>query len=156
MAAPPRHTEGVAVIEQARGNLFAAGLPALAHGCNCVGTMATGIAREFRERWPAMYRVYRARCREGRFLPGDVLAWPGSPRVYNLAVQLRPGPTATVAAVEVAVARMLAMAEAAEVAAIGMPRVGCGPAGLRWAEVEAILDDLAWASSVELVVFEDV
>lgn len=144
----------MAVIEKAKGSLFSSGLPALAHGCNCVGTMTTGLAREFRDRWPAMYRLYRARCSEGLFLPGDVLAWPGSPRVYNLAVQLRPGTTATLGAVEIAVSRMLARAEAAEVAAVGMPRIGCDPGGLRWGEVEAVLDHLSWSSPVQLVVFE--
>lgn len=142
------------VIEQVKGDLFNAELPGLAHGCNCSGTMAGGVAKEFRRRWPAMYRLYRARCRERRFLPGDVLAWPGPPRVYNLAVQLRPGATATLGAVEIAVARMLEMAEAAGVPAIGMPRVGCDPGGLRWAEVEVVLDRLAWTSPVQLVVFE--
>ncbi|HEX2042079.1 MAG TPA: macro domain-containing protein [Acidimicrobiales bacterium] len=142
------------VVEQVRGDLFSADLPALAHGCNCSGTMAGPVAKEFRRRWPAMYRLYRARCREGRFLPGDVLAWPGPPRVYNLAVQLRPGRPATLAAVEIAVARMLEMAEAAEVPAVGMPRIGCDPGGLRWPEVEVVIDQLSWTSPVQLVVFE--
>ena len=142
------------VIEQVRGDLFNADLPALAHGCNCSGTMSGWVAKEFRRRWPAMYRLYRARCREGRFLPGDVLPWLGPPRVYNLAVQLRPGANATLGAVEIAVARMLRMAEAAEVPAVGMPRIGCDPGGLRWPEVEVLLDQLSWSTPVQLVVFE--
>jgi hypothetical protein len=100
-----------------------------------------------------MYRLYRDRCRSGAFLPGDVLAWPGPPVVYNLAVQMRPGPTASVAAIQVAVARMLAQAEDDGVGTIGMPRVGCGPRALRWAEVGPVLEDLAAASPVDLIVF---
>ncbi|HEV3496959.1 MAG TPA: macro domain-containing protein [Actinomycetes bacterium] len=142
------------VIEQVKGDLFDADLPALAQGCNCSGTMSGGVANEFRRRWPAMYRLYRARCREGRFLPGDVLPWLGPPRVYNLAVQLRPAAKATLGAVEIAVARMLRMAEAAEVPAVGMPRIGCDPGGLRWPEVEVVLDQLSWSTPVQLVVFE--
>jgi O-acetyl-ADP-ribose deacetylase (regulator of RNase III) len=142
------------VITEVRGDLLAAGLPALAHGCNCSGTMGTGVAREIRHRWPPLYRLYRNACRAGGFLPGDVLVWPGPPVVYNLAVQLRPGPTASLAAIEVAVARMLQLAEVGGVAEIGMPRIGCGPGGLRWAEVGPVLDDLAAASEVDLVVFE--
>jgi O-acetyl-ADP-ribose deacetylase (regulator of RNase III) len=141
------------VITQARGDLFAAGLPALAHGCNCAGTMGAGVAREFRRRWPDMYRLYRDHCRSGTFLPGDVLAWTGSPVVYNLAVQMRPGSTASVAAIQVAVARMLQRAEDDGVGTIGMPRVGCGSRGLRWAEVGPVLEDLAAGSPVDLIVF---
>jgi O-acetyl-ADP-ribose deacetylase (regulator of RNase III) len=142
------------VITEVRGDLLDAGLPALAHGCNCSGVMGAGVARDVRRRWPALYRLYRSACRTGGFLPGDVLVWPGPPVVYNLAIQLRPGPMASRAAIEVAVARMLDLAEAEGVTEIGMPRIGCGPGGLRWAEVGPVLDDLAVASAVDLVVFE--
>lgn len=142
------------VITEVRGDLLGAGLPALAHGCNCSGTMGAGLARDIRRRWPPLYRLYRDACRTGGFLPGDVLVWPGPPVVYNLAVQLRPGPTASPAAIEVAVARMLDLAETEGVTEIGMPRIGCGPGGLRWAEVGPVLDDLAAASAVDLVVFD--
>jgi O-acetyl-ADP-ribose deacetylase (regulator of RNase III) len=142
------------VITEVRGDLLDAGLPALAHGCNCSGVMGAGVARDVRRRWPALYGLYRSACRTGGFLPGDVLVWPGPPVVYNLAIQLRPGPMASRAAIEVAVARMLDLAEAEGVTEIGMPRIGCGPGGLRWAEVGPALDDLAAASAVDLVVFE--
>ena len=142
------------VITEVRGDLLGAGLAAVAHGCNCAGTMGAGVAKDVRRRWPALYRAYRAACRKGSFLPGDVLVWPGPPVVYNLAVQLRPGPTASLAAIEVAVARMLDLAEAEGIPEIGLPRIGCGPGGLRWSEVGSVLDDLAAASAVDLVVFE--
>jgi O-acetyl-ADP-ribose deacetylase (regulator of RNase III) len=142
------------VITEVRGELLSAGLPAVAHGCNCSGTMGAGVAKEIRRRWPPLYRLYRSACRTGGFLPGDVLVWPGPPVVYNLAVQLRPGPSASLAAIEVAVARMLDLAEAEGITEIGMPRIGCGPGGLRWSEVGPVLDDLAAASAVDLVVFE--
>lgn len=143
------------LIERAEGDLFAAGLPALAHGVNCMGGVGTGLAKEFWRRWPAMHRLWRARCREGRLLPGDVFVWAGPPRVYNLAVQLRPNSTVTLAAVEVVVARMLALAEAAEVTAVGMPRLGCVAGGLRWIDVSGVLQDVSSASAVQLVVFEE-
>ena len=34
---------------------------ALAHGCNCLGSMGAGIATGFRDRYPAMYAEYRRR-----------------------------------------------------------------------------------------------
>jgi len=77
-----RHTETVTVTERARGDLFAAGLPALAHGVSCVGAAGTGLTKELWPRWPAMHRLWHARCRERHLLPGDVFAWAGQPRVY--------------------------------------------------------------------------
>ena len=83
------------------GDLFAADLPALAHGCNCKGSMGAGIAREFRRRYPAMYQAYRARCAEGAFQLGDVMMWQeGEKTIFNLATQQRSGPPADLEAIE--------------------------------------------------------
>jgi O-acetyl-ADP-ribose deacetylase (regulator of RNase III) len=141
-----------------RGDLFDSELPALAHGCNTVGAMGSGIAREFRRRWPAMYDDYRARCLAGTFKLGDVLPWwedPTQPLVFNLATQPRPGRTASLGAIRAAVKEMLGIAELfAHVEAVGMPQIGCGLGGLEWMDVHLVLEDLSEGHPVELVVYE--
>jgi O-acetyl-ADP-ribose deacetylase (regulator of RNase III) len=57
------------------GDLFELGLPAIGHGCNCVGSMGAGIAKEFRRRYPRMYQEYRQRCQRGQFGLGDIFPW---------------------------------------------------------------------------------
>src|SRR5262245_30745605 len=63
---------------------------ALAHGCNCQGSMGAGIAKGFRDRYPAMYEEYR-RCKAEyrRFNLGDAWLWKsdGRPWVFNLGTQ---------------------------------------------------------------------
>ena len=58
------------------GDLFAnrVGAQALAHGCNCPGSMGAGIAVGFRDRYPEMYAEYRRRCKTSprELNPGDV------------------------------------------------------------------------------------
>jgi O-acetyl-ADP-ribose deacetylase (regulator of RNase III) len=67
------------VIHYVAGDLFANehGAQALAHGCNCIGSMGAGIAVGFRERYPDMYEEYRRRCKAQPHLfnPGDCLLW---------------------------------------------------------------------------------
>ena len=134
------------------GDLFALGLPAIGHGCNCTGAMGAGIATEFRRRWPEMYTAYRALCRSGRFRPGDVMPWDaGDVVVYNLATQPVPGPSATLRAIRTAVGRALADAETRGIARVGVPRIGAGLGGLDWVDVEAALRAVGEASPVELV-----
>jgi O-acetyl-ADP-ribose deacetylase (regulator of RNase III) len=36
---------------------------AFAHGCNCQGSMGSGIAKTFRARYPEMYKEYPGRCK---------------------------------------------------------------------------------------------
>jgi O-acetyl-ADP-ribose deacetylase (regulator of RNase III) len=80
-------------IQFVAGDLFANrfGARALAHGCNCQGSMGAGIATGFRDRYPEMYTEYRRLCKAQprQFNPGDAWLWKaeGQPWVFNLATQ---------------------------------------------------------------------
>jgi O-acetyl-ADP-ribose deacetylase (regulator of RNase III) len=128
------------VITWREGDLFASGLPALAHGVNCRGVMGAGIAVAFRQRWPEMYESYRKRCTKpgeinqgGAMFPGDVMPWlqRGSPVVFNLATQDQPGANAQQWMITAAAGRMISMARYDfRITEIGLPLIGCGIGGL--------------------------
>ena len=44
------------------GNIFESGAQTLVNTVNCVGVMGKGIAQQFKERFPNMYKNYAARC----------------------------------------------------------------------------------------------
>lgn len=142
------------MIEYRTGDLFDQGLPAYAQGVNCRGLMGAGIAKEFRRRWPGMYNQYRHACDRYRLQLGQMMAWHerNTPVIYSLATQDRPGPHAKLDAIGQAVDSMLAHAEALQLPAVGMPRIGAGIGGLAWPDVQAVLEDVAVASPVRLVV----
>jgi O-acetyl-ADP-ribose deacetylase (regulator of RNase III) len=144
-------------LELLRGDLFAADLPALAHGCNCAGVMGRGIAVEFKRRWPAMYAEYHRLCKQGRFQPGDVFVWSDDEKtIFNLATQrgFRGRVRAELGAIETALAKMIEIAGERHIPAIGMPRIGAGLGGLPWEEVHAVIARVGAASPVRLLVFE--
>jgi O-acetyl-ADP-ribose deacetylase (regulator of RNase III) len=133
------------------GDLFALGLPALAHGCNCAGSMRGGIAVEFARRWPAMHIEYRERCASGRFRLGDVFTWATDDVVvYNLATQQRGGADARLDAIETSIGAALRDAADRGVAALGVPRIGSGIGGLDRREVESVLAAAALESPVDV------
>jgi O-acetyl-ADP-ribose deacetylase (regulator of RNase III) len=135
------------------GDLFELGLPAIGHGCNCAGAMGAGIAKEFKRRLPDMYQEYRQRCRAGQFRLGAVFVWPtDTVTVYNLATQPVPRPSATLEVIDMAVRAALTDAEQRRLRRLGIPRIGAGLGGLPWPAVAAVLDAVAGAAAVELVV----
>jgi O-acetyl-ADP-ribose deacetylase (regulator of RNase III) len=138
------------------GDLFEdASLSALAHGCNCAGSMGRGIAVEFRRRWPAMYQAYRRECREGRFRPGGVFVWEADDRtIFNLGTQPVPRPSAKLNYIEAAIREAVRIAESKVIPLIGMPRIGAGYGGLQWRDVRLLLESVGAESSVLLVVYE--
>jgi O-acetyl-ADP-ribose deacetylase (regulator of RNase III) len=140
-----------------KGDLFRhPGLHALAHGCNCAGSMGKGIAVEFRKRFPVMYAKYKKRCEEGTFKPGDVYMWTdGAITVFNLGTQKSWKTKATLPAVEEALGKMVALAESHGVRRVGLPRIGAGLGALPWEKVRGLLERVGQGTKVELVVFEE-
>src|SRR5262249_13547052 len=119
------------------GDLFVNrfGAQALAHGCNCQGSMGGGIATGFRDRYPAMYAEYRRRCkaRPREFNLGDAFLWRADdkPWVFNLGTQEDVWRArASYQAVEAALTSMREQADREGVASIAVPRVGAGYGGV--------------------------
>lgn len=142
-------------VEHREGDLFAQGIRALGQGVNCHGVMGTGIAKEFRRRWPAMYDDYRLWFHNGWLRPGRVHTWlnlAGDAVVFNLATQDLPGRTATLDAVRESLTVALANAATLGVPELGIPRLGCGIGGLDWPDVAKVIDDVAGGSTVNVVV----
>ncbi|CDM38007.1 hypothetical protein DTO013E5_8236 [Penicillium roqueforti] len=69
----------ISFVQETPGNLFdAPNGAALIHACNCQGVWGAGIARAFRDRYPAAYDIYRNHC----------LIYKGHP-VTNIITDLR-------------------------------------------------------------------
>lgn len=122
------------MITWTEGNLFACGIPDIAHGVNCKGVMGAGIARQFRDLYPQMYEAYRKKCGAGGFWPGDILPWRHDDGrvIFNLATQENPGPCAQPWMIAAAVGRMIQLAHYSSyhIPRIAMPLIGCGIGGL--------------------------
>lgn len=134
-------------IEFVSGDLFANRFKAqaLAHGCNCQGSMGAGIATGFRDRYPAMYDEYRRRCKAKprEFNLGDAWLWKADdqPSVFNLGTQEAIWRArASYEAIESALKCMRQQADRESIRSIAIPRIGVGYGGLSWKKVRAIVE----------------
>ena len=140
-----------------RGDLFGAnGFSAIAHACDCSGSMSKGLAAQFRRRWPALFEEYRIQCQQGELRPGDVLVW-NEPRlvIFNLAIQKSRKHNADPHMLRKVLRRMVALAEARHLPNVGVSRIGSGAGRLHWSEVKAVVQDLGAHTPVTLVVLEE-
>ena len=133
-------------IEFVTGDLFVnrSGADALAHGCNCAGSMGAGIAVGFKERYPAMFLEFHRRCKAKppEFGLGDVFLWreDGRPAVFNLGTQPRPGRGATYPVVGAVLSALRAAADAEGIRSLAMPRIAAGYGGLSGKKVKAQIE----------------
>jgi O-acetyl-ADP-ribose deacetylase (regulator of RNase III) len=149
-------------IQFVSGDLFANrfGAAALAHGCNCQGSMGAGIATGFRDRYPAMYDAYRRRCkaRPRAFNLGDAWLWreEGPPCVFNLGTQEGVWRArASYEAIEAALGSMRQQADREAIPTIAVPRVGAGYGGLSWRKVRAVIEKVFADWPGTLYVYEE-
>lgn len=116
---------------------------AYAHGVNCMGLMGAGIAKQFRERYPENYKLYKEHCsHEMNEWWGVFPTFEKDVHILNLASQRQPGKDATLERVRIAFAGMFDYAESTSdfldkptITSIAMPLIGCGIGGLKWDDV---------------------
>jgi len=54
------------MIKKVQGNIFDCDADAILHQVNCQGVMGSGVAKQVRERFPTVYKYYKARCDEDK------------------------------------------------------------------------------------------
>lgn len=132
------------------------GIHSFAHGCNCSGTMGRGIASQFKERYPIMYKEYHRLCIEEKFRPGDVYdySYDGG-HIYNLGTQETWRTKARLEYIAESIEKMLTQAERDIVPAIALPAIGAGLGGLPWKNVKATIKNVArYHPHIDLYVVE--
>ncbi len=136
--------------------LFDLQVDAFAHGCNIQGIMNAGIAREFKERYPQMFREYQAYCRSGDFQLGDTQFYhspdQNMPHVINVAIQLDLRNGARIEHIKQGLEKVEAYHAQLGIKTLAMPRMGCGLGGLDWKDVRPIVQDIFRNSNLEVVV----
>ncbi|MBD3355306.1 phosphatase [Candidatus Woesearchaeota archaeon] len=147
-------TELEKMIEYIKGDLFDAETDALAHGCNTIGKMNAGIAKEFKKRFPEMYEDYKARCRKGLFLPGKGYIFKNykKPHIINLGTQCDEG--ASIYYVEKSLGWLYDSYKEIGLKDVAIPKIASGLGGLEWPDVEKVLKDYFYNSDLLIQVRE--
>ena len=127
-----------------KGNLFDGKDEAIAHGCNTIGVMGAGIAKQFRLRYPEMFRVYHTTCVEKMFQPGDAIktfCLAEKRVIYCLATQNQLGAFAKLEWIEKSLRKVLS--ESSPPKTLGIPMIGAGIGGLDSKDVLNLFHKLA-------------
>lgn len=126
-----------------RGDLFSSDLP-LGQGVNTHGVMGSGIAVEFRRRFPLMYEDYREACLSGILEPGSFHRFvEKGTTIYNISSQKSPGANATLDYLDLGLRDALDEIQDRDERGIALPRIGCGIGGLNWDDVLPLISDAA-------------
>ncbi len=142
------------------GNLLEAKTEALVNTVNCVGVMGKGIALQFKQAYPEVYKEYKRSCERGELRPGlvQVVATRSlfHPRyVINFPTKDHWRGKSKLADIREGLKSLVETVISMGITSIAIPPLGCGNGGLSWAEVRPLIESaFAGLSSVEVNLYE--
>lgn len=152
------------MIRYVKGNLLDAPEPLIIHGCNAQGVMGSGVAKAIREKWPVVFKAYRAWYKQEAFLHrsccvGEVqiVLAEGLPQrkwVANLISQTHYGTDGRKYASYEAIMHGLTTIRDENWSHVAMPKIGCGLGGLQWTTVESLVEELLCDRGIDVAVYE--
>src|SRR5215469_8998988 len=151
------------MIETTKGNLLKAPVQALVNTVNTVGVMGKGIALQFRQAFPEMYRAYEKACERGDVQLGRVQVFDlgglaGGPRwIINFPTKGHWRADSRIADIEAGLVDLVAHVRKLHIHSIALPPLGCGNGGLNWSEVRPRIEDaFAALPDVRVLLYEPV
>jgi len=129
------------MIELTKGNLLEAPTEALVNTVNTVGVMGKGIALQFKQAYPQMFRAYERGCKAGEVKLGKVQVFDlgglvGGPRwIINFPTKGHWRAGSRMADIETGLRDLIATIKRLHIRSIAVPPLGCGNGGLDWNEV---------------------
>ena len=136
-----RRRKPSAMIEIAKGNLLEASVDALVNTVNTQGIMGKGIALQFKQAFPEMFRDYEKACKAGEVRLGkmhvyDLGGLTGGPRwIVNFPTKGHWRERSRLADIETGLRDLIATVQRLGIRSIAVPPLGCGNGGLNWADV---------------------
>lgn len=129
------------MIEIAKGNLLEAPVEALVNTVNTQGIMGKGIALQFKQAFPAMFRDYEKACKAGEVRLGKVHVYDlggltGGPHwIINFPTKGHWRERSRLADIEAGLRDLVATVRRLGIRSIAIPPLGCGNGGLDWTDV---------------------
>jgi len=123
------------------GDIFKSPAQVLTNAVNCVGVMGKGIALEFKNRYPSLFHDYKKRCDNREVLPGQPYLWENEDvQILNFPTKRHWRDHSLLQDIEEGLAYLAANYEKMGIQSLAMPALGCGNGGLRWDEVQPLID----------------
>ncbi len=132
-------------MERGTGDILKANAEALVNTVNCVGVMGRGVALQFKNKFPANFRAYKAACDRGEVQPGRMLVYDigtlSNPRyIINFPTKRHWKGKSRIEDIESGLIALKTEITSRGITSIALPPLGCGLGGLDWNEVRPLIE----------------
>jgi O-acetyl-ADP-ribose deacetylase (regulator of RNase III) len=143
------------------GNIFESDAEALVNSVNTVGVMGKGIALQFKERFPANYKLYVTACKNEEVKIGKMFITPTNslmnPKwIINFPTKKHWMHNSSYEFIEAGLDDLVTQIEKLNIQSIAIPPLGAGQGGLNWEKVKELIQLKLGHLNIEITVFETV
>lgn len=142
-----------------KGNLLEDKSEALVNTVNCVGVMGKGIALQFKQAYPDVFKEYEKQCRLGNVKIGKMLVVPTNSLldrkyIINFPTKKHWKEKSKISYIEDGLKDLKKVINDLDIKSIAIPPLGCGNGGLKWAKVRSLIQHTFENSPIEIFVYE--
>lgn len=129
------------MITYVTGDMFSSDRQTLVNAVNTVGVMGKGLALQFKERYPAMYKQYRLKCERDELRIGTLHLYTGYHHwILNFPTKRHYKSKSRLQDVEIGLARLRDEYVDMRITSLALPALGCGYGGLDWKDVQPLIE----------------
>lgn len=139
------------------GDFFDSKCQTLVNAVNCVGVMGSGIALEFKSRFPEMFLDYRKRCVRRNLMPGFPYIYKNdriAKYVLNFPTKDHWLSDSKLEYIVDGLQYLTTHYQQWGITSIAVPPLGCGRGRLKWSVVEPILHQYLNELSIPVELYE--
>lgn len=131
------------MITHKKGNLLKDDADVICNAVNCVGVMGSGIAADFKNAYPEMFKAYVQACDAGQIAVGKNYYWPipNSERsIANVVTKIDWRDPSELEWVEKSIMDLAMFMTQAKLVSVAVCPFGCGLGGLKQAHVLPLIE----------------
>jgi len=143
------------VISYVNGDLFESPAQTLVNTVNTEGVMGRGIALQFRQIYPEMFRAYQELCERGEIKIGTLFVWPTPNKwVLNFPTKREWRRRSQVDYIRRGLERFREMYRTAGIYSIAFPPLGCGNGELEFAGmVQPVMEEYLHDLPIDVFIY---
>ena len=144
------------MITYVKGDIFNSPAKIIVNTVNIVGVMGKGIALEFKNRYPEMFRRYQELCESNQLDIGRLFLWRKSEKwVLLFPTKKHWRNPSKLEYIESGLQKFVENWDKLGAETVAFPRLGCGNGGLDWVDVKPLMEKYLKPLPIQIYVYVD-
>ncbi len=148
------------MLKLTKGDILKADAEALVNTVNCIGVMGRGIALQFKKAFPENFKAYKFACDKKKLHPGMMLIYDlnrfENPKyVINFPTKRHWKGKSKIEDIESGLDALVKEVSSRNIHSIAIPPLGCGLGGLKWEQIQPMIQNAFKAlPNVQVLLYE--